>query len=113
MLATFVVTSAVIGGVFYLNDYYEASITSVIEDETSITYTVSDLSDSFYEDPSLFFMVLENNDTYLIEPFNVNDPSGMFTNLSPNTPYQLKLIIQDNGESITIVETSVKTIPIN
>lgn len=113
MLATFVVTGAIIGGVFYLNEYYEATIQNIIEQSTSISYTISDLSDNFYEDPSLFYVVLENDDTYLIEPFDVSNPSGSFTDLTPNTTYQFKLIIQDDDESITIVETSVTTKPLN
>ncbi|MFP4286151.1 MAG: hypothetical protein ACLFRI_00510 [Candidatus Izemoplasmataceae bacterium] len=109
ILATFVVTTAVIGGVFYLNDYYEASIISITENTTSISYEIGDFSDNFYDDPTLFYVVLENDDTYLIEPFDLSNPQGSFTNLSPNTIYQLKLIIKDEDRTVTIVEKKVQT----
>jgi hypothetical protein len=109
MLATFVVTGAIIGGVFYLNQYYQASILSINETSNSITYTFGDFSDNFYDDPSIFYVVLENETTTIVEPFDIYSPSGSFTNLMPNTSYQLKLIIQDGSDTVTIVETEVKT----
>ena len=109
MLATFVVTGAIIGGVFYLNQYYQASILSIEETSNSITYTFGEFSDNFYDNPSIFYVVLENDTTTIVEPFDIYNPNGSFNNLTPNTHYQLKLIIQDGNDSVTIVETEVRT----